>query len=61
MVGLSYLYQTLEPLINRVWLHPDNYEVSVTYVACLLGSWSLCRAWCRPNTQTLTMMVTHQS
>ncbi len=27
MVGLSYLYQTLEPLINRVWLHPDNYEV----------------------------------
>lgn len=27
MVGLSYLYQTLEPLINRVWLHPDNYEI----------------------------------
>jgi hypothetical protein len=29
MVGLSYLYQTLEPLINRVWLHPDNYEVYI--------------------------------
>ncbi len=28
MMGLGYLYQTLEPLIYRVWCYPDNYEVS---------------------------------
>ncbi len=28
MMGLGYLYQTLEPLIYRVWCYPDNYEVT---------------------------------